>query len=162
MVPDLIIRGGLVVDGTGAEPTRADVTVHEGRIADIGITDTEAVVELDARGLNVAPGFIDVHSHSDYTLLVDPRAVSAIHQGVTTEVIGNCGHGCFPIGNPDLSSRIIYGYDGTVPLDWSTPVAYLERLEQAAPAVNVMTLVPNGQLRLATVGLDSGRRRTTR
>ena len=155
MAADLIIRDGLVIDGTGAAPTRTDVTVHEGRIADIGGTDAEAAIELDARGLNVAPGFIDVHSHSDYTLLVDPRAVSAIHQGVTTEVIGNCGHGCFPIEDPDLSSRIIYGYDGTVPLDWSTPVAYLERLEKAAPAVNVMTLVPNGQLRLATVGLDS-------
>ena len=97
---------------------------------DIGNIDAEAPVELDARGLDVAPGFIDVHSHSDYTLLVDPRAVSAIHQGVTTEVIGNCGHGCFPIRNPDLSSRIIYGYDGTVPLDWGTPAAYLERLER--------------------------------
>ena len=70
-------------------------------------------------------------------------------------MIGNCGHGCFPIRNPELSSRIIYGHDGTVPLDWSTPAAYLERLERASPAVNVMTLVPNGQLRLATVGLDS-------
>ena len=131
------------------------MAVREGRISDVGKVDAEAPVELDARGLAVAPGFIDVHSHSDYTLLVDPRAVSAIHQGVTTEVIGNCGHGCFPIRDPGLSSRIIYGYDGTVPLDWSTPAAYLERLEQAAPAVNVMTLVPNGQLRLATVGLDS-------
>ena len=155
MTPDLIVRGGLVFDGTGAAPSGADVAIHEGRIAHVGRIDAEAPVELDARGLNVAPGFIDVHSHSDYTLLVDPRAVSAIHQGVTTEVIGNCGHGCFPIRDPELSSRIVYGYDGTVPLDWSTPVAYLERLEQAAPAVNVMTLVPNGQLRLATVGLDS-------
>ena len=155
MTPDLIIRGGLVFDGTGAVPSRADVVVYEGRIAHVGDVDAQAPFELDARGLNVAPGFIDVHSHSDYTLLVDPRAVSAIHQGVTTEVIGNCGHGCFPIKDPDLSSRIIYGYDGTVSLDWSTPAAYLERLERTAPAVNVMTLVPNGQLRLATVGLDS-------
>ena len=155
MTPDLIIRGGLVFDGTGAAPSKADVAVHEGRISRVGDVDAEAPVELDARGLNVAPGFIDVHSHSDYTLLVDPRAVSAIHQGVTTEVIGNCGHGCFPIRDPELSSRIIYGHDGTVPLDWSTPAAYLERLERASPAVNVMTLVPNGQLRLATVGLDS-------
>ena len=106
-------------------------------------------------GLAVAPGFIDVHSHSDYTLLVDPRAVSAIHQGVTTEVIGNCGHGCFPIRDAELSSRIIYGFDGSLPLDWSTPAAYLDRLEEAAPAVNVMTLVPNGQLRLATLGLEA-------
>lgn len=71
----------------------------------------------------------------------------------STQVIGNCGHGCFPIRDPELSSRIIYGFDGSLPLDWSTPAAYLERIEEAAPAVNVMTLVPNGQLRLATVGL---------
>lgn len=155
MSPDLIIRGGLVFDGTGAGPIRADVAVHEGRIARLGAVEAEAAIELDARGLAVAPGFIDVHSHSDYTLLVDPRAVSAIHQGVTTEVIGNCGHGCFPIADPELSSRIIYGFDGSLPLDWSTPAAYLERLEKVKPAVNVLTLVPNGQLRLATLGLEA-------
>lgn len=153
--PDVVVRGGLVFDGTGAAPVEADVAVHGGRLVDVGDVDAEAAAELDARGLHVAPGFIDVHSHSDYTLLADPRAVSSIHQGVTTEVIGNCGHGCFPVRDPELSSRIIYGFDGSVPLDWSTPSAYLERLEAASPAVNVLTLVPNGQLRLATVGLES-------
>ena len=155
MTPDLIVRNGLVFDGTGAPPSKADVLVHEGRVAEVGRIDATAPVEINACGLNVAPGFIDVHSHSDYTLLVDPRAVSAIHQGVTTEVIGNCGHGCFPIKERALSTRIIYGYDGQVPIDWSTPAAYLERLERSQPAVNIMTLVPNGQLRLATVGLDA-------
>ena len=140
-------------DGTGAPPREADVAVSAGRIEEVGRVSAAAPVEIDARGLAVAPGFIDIHSHSDYTLLVDPRAVSAVHQGVTTEVVGNCGHGCFPIRDRALSSRIIYGYDGQVPIDWSTPAAYLDRLEHARPAVNVMTLVPNGQLRLATVGL---------
>ncbi len=161
MNPDLIVRNGLVFDGTGAPPVEADVAVHQGRVADVGRIDAAAPVEIDAGGLDVAPGFIDVHSHSDYTLLVDPRAVSAIHQGVTTEVIGNCGHGCFPIKERALSTRIIYGYDGQVPIDWSTPAAYLERLEKAQPAVNVMTLVPNGQLRLATVGLNARPARET-
>ncbi|MDE2877371.1 amidohydrolase family protein [Candidatus Palauibacter soopunensis] len=155
MNPDLMIRGGLVFDGTGAAPARTDVAVRAGRIVDVGDVEAEAPMELDAGGLAVAPGFIDVHSHSDYTLLVDPRAVSAIHQGVTTEVIGNCGHGCFPIRDPELSSRIIYGFDGSLPLDWSSPAAYLERLEEVEPAVNVLTLVPNGQLRLATLGLEA-------
>ena len=152
--PDLIVRGGLVFDGTGAPPVEADVAVSGGRVAEVGHIRASAALEIDARGLNVTPGFIDIHSHSDYTLLVDPRAVSAVHQGVTTEMVGNCGHGCFPIRDRALSSRIIYGYDGQVPIDWSTPAAYLERLQRARPAVNVMTLVPNGQLRLATVGLD--------
>lgn len=154
MTFDLIVRNGLVFDGTGALPTKADVAVHDGCVVAVGQIDAASSLEIDARGLNVTPGFIDVHSHSDYTILVDPRAVSAVHQGVTTEVVGNCGHGCFPIKEQVLSARIIYGYDGQVPVDWATPVDYLERLEQAHPAVNVMTLVPNGQLRLATVGLE--------
>ena len=141
-------------DGTGAPPVEADVVVSGGRVAAVGRISAAAPAEIDASGLAVAPGFIDIHSHSDYTLLVDPRAVSAVHQGVTTEVVGNCGHGCFPIRDRALSSRIIYGFDGQVPIDWTTPAAYLERLERSRPAVNVMTLVPNGQLRLATVGLD--------
>ena len=152
--PDLVVRGGLVFDGTGAPPLEADVAVSGGRVAEVGRISGRAPVEIDASGLAVAPGFIDIHSHSDYTLLVDPRAVSAVHQGVTTEVVGNCGHGCFPIRDRLLSSRIIYGFDGQVPIDWSTPAAYLERLERARPAVNVMTLVPNGQLRLAAMGLE--------
>jgi hypothetical protein len=95
----LAIRGGTVVDGTGAPGRRADLLVEDGRIADLGSFDAEAF-EIDATGMLVAPGFVDLHSHSDYTLLVDPRAVSAIHQGVTTEVVGNCGFGCFPIRTP--------------------------------------------------------------
>ena len=96
---DLVIRGGTVYDGTGAEGRVADVGVKDGRIAAIGSLEPNGQ-EVDAAGLAVAPGFIDIHSHSDYTLLVDPRAVSAIHQGVTTEVVGNCGFGCFPIRDP--------------------------------------------------------------
>ena len=78
--PDLVIRNGTVLDGTGAEPFRGDVAVEDGRIARIGEIEP-GPNELDAAGRYVAPGFIDIHSHSDYTLLVDPRAVSAIHQG---------------------------------------------------------------------------------
>jgi N-acyl-D-amino-acid deacylase len=152
--PDVVIRGGTVVDGTGAEPARADVAIAGGRVVEIGAVLPTEGVELDAAGCLVAPGFIDIHSHSDYTLLVDPRAVSAIRQGVTLEAIGNCGHGCFPIRKPELARSIIYGYDEDVPLSWTTMPQYLERLQQARPAVNVLTLVPNGQLRLDAVGLQ--------
>ena len=78
---------------------------------------------------------------------------SAIHQGVTLEVVGNCGFGCFPIRDPELARKAIYGYSPDVPLDWRTAGEYFERLEAARPAVNVLSLVPNGQLRLSTVGL---------
>jgi N-acyl-D-aspartate/D-glutamate deacylase len=152
-VIELVIRGGTVLDGTGAEPLRADVALEGDRVALVGEVPAGDAPEIDATGLFVAPGFIDVHSHSDYTLLVDPRARSAIHQGVTLEVVGNCGFGCFPIRDPELARKAIYGYTPEVPLDWRTAGEYFERLGAARPAVNVLSLVPNGQLRLATVGL---------
>src|SRR5439155_11585640 len=130
----------------------ADVLVDDDRIAGVGQIDADAG-EIDATGLAVAPGFIDIHSHSDYTLLIDPRAVSAIHQGVTTEVVGNCGFGCFPIRDPQTARRAIYGYSDELPVTWSTAAGYFDELERARPAVNVLSLVPNGQLRLATMGL---------
>jgi N-acyl-D-aspartate/D-glutamate deacylase len=152
-VIDLVIRNGAVVDGTGAEPVSADVAIEGGRVIAVGHVPPTDCTELDATGLLVTPGFIDVHSHSDYTLLVDPRARSAIHQGVTLEVVGNCGFGCFPIRDPDLARKAIYGYTPDVPLDWRSAGEYFDRLQAARPAVNVLSLVPNGQLRLSTVGL---------
>jgi N-acyl-D-amino-acid deacylase len=149
---ELAIRNGLVVEGTGAEPRRADVGVAGGRIAIVGEVPA-AEVEIDAGGKIVAPGFIDIHSHSDFTLLVDPRASSAVHQGVTTEVVGNCGFGCFPLLNKDLAPKAIYGHSADVPLTWTSASGYFDRLEEAAPAINVASLVPNGQIRLSTVGL---------
>jgi N-acyl-D-aspartate/D-glutamate deacylase len=109
---------------------------------------------LDARGLVVAPGFIDIHSHSDFTLLADPRAVSAIAQGVTTEVIGNCGFGCAPLGGPAPPGLNVYGHRAEPPMDWRDTAGYFARLEAARPAVNVAALVPNGKLRLAVVGAE--------
>ena len=107
---------------------------------------------LDATGLVVAPGFIDIHSHSDFTLLIDPRAQSQTFQGVTTELVGNCGHGCAPLGDDiDAYTGNIYGYQDLAPIDWTMMAGYLDRLEEAAPAVNVATLVPNGNLRLRAV-----------
>jgi N-acyl-D-aspartate/D-glutamate deacylase len=151
---ELIITGGTVVDGTGALPVRADVLVRDGRIVDVGpIPAREGVPLLDARGLYVAPGFIDIHSHSDFTLVVDPRAVSSITQGVTLEVVGNCGHGCAPIQDPELARMNIYGCLAGYEIEWRTMAEYLARLEAGGPAVNVLTLVPNGNLRLAVAGL---------
>jgi N-acyl-D-aspartate/D-glutamate deacylase len=154
MALDVAIRGGTVFDGTGQAPFVADIGIDEDRIVSIGRVSDEAEVEIDARGRAVSPGFIDIHSHSDYTLLIDPRAVSSVAQGVTTEVIGNCGFGCAPIGDPRLATNAIYGYDGSIPLTWKSIGEYLQKLESVQPAVNVLTLVGNGQLRLAAVGLE--------
>ena len=153
MTPDLIVRGGTVIDGTGSPARKSDVAIAGDRIVHVGpITAVEGIEELEADDLTVAPGFIDPHSHSDFTLLVDPRAVSSISQGVTAEVVGNCGYGCGPIANADMAHEVIYGFRPELPITWRSVAGYLERLEQARPAVNVLTLVPNGQLRLGTVG----------
>ena len=151
---DLLIQGGTVLDGSGHEPFVADVAVCNGRIADVGHVPEDSAAELlDASGCVVAPGFIDIHSHSDFTLVVDPRAVSSITQGVTLEVVGNCGHGCAPLGNPELTRSNIYGCRADHEILWRTVDEYLEVLARGTPAVNVATLVPNGNLRLATAGL---------
>ena len=155
LTPDLLVAGGTVVDGSGSPPVQADVAVEGGRIVGVGaFPEARPKRTLDATGLLVAPGFIDIHSHSDFTLAVDPRAVSSIAQGVTTEVVGNCGHGCAPIGNAELAKSNIYGYRDELGLHWDTMDGYLSFLEERAPAVNVATLVPNGNLRLSAAGMS--------
>ncbi len=150
---DVAIIGGTVIDGTAAGPFKADVGVKHGAIAVIGdLSDTRAKETLQADELVVAPGFIDAHGHSDYTLLVDGRAVSQVSQGVTTEVIGNCGHGCEPLTDDlDRFKGNIYGFDGSVELTWRTTAEYLERLAGARPAINIVPLTPAGNLRRAAV-----------
>ena len=94
MTCDLLVKNGVVVDGTGKPPIRADLAIKDGRIVDVGLMGpAESAAVLDAGGLMVCPGIIDIHSHSDFTLVVDPRAMSSVMQGVTLEVVGNCGHG---------------------------------------------------------------------
>ena len=152
--PDIVIRNGTVFDGTGDKGCKADVIVDSGKIQGVvSEYSGDAAVEIDASGLYVTPGFIDIHSHADYTLMVDPRAVSSIYQGVTLEVVGNCGFGCFPIYEPSLGSTAIYGYDASISPDWASAAEYLHALEEREPAVNVITLIPNGQVRMAAAGL---------
>ena len=94
---DILIRGGLLFDGTGAAGKPGDIAVRDGRIAAVGarIDDTAAKV-IDAHGLAVAPGFIDIKTHSDFTLPINPKAESKVRQGVTTEIVGHCGFSVAP------------------------------------------------------------------
>jgi len=155
---DIIVRNARLIDGTGSAIRYCELAIKGGRIMAIeegpGVlsAEIESSEVIDATNLLVTPGFIDIHSHSDYTILVDPRVLSSIAQGVTMEVIGNCGWGCQPISDVSLSQEIIYGFDKSVELSWRTTSEYLDRLAEAEPAINVATLVPNGQLRMATVG----------
>jgi len=152
---DVIIRNGTVVDGTGAPTFSADIGIRDGKIVSIGeLSAISAHRALDASRLTVAPGFIDIHSHSDFTLVADPRAESSVAQGVTTELIGNCGHGCAPITDLETAKGNIYGYLPAVPVTWRTTGEYLDRLMGSVPAVNVLTLVPNGMLCRAVMGLE--------
>jgi N-acyl-D-amino-acid deacylase len=149
----ILIHGGAIVDGSGAEPFLGDILIEDGRIREVGhVTEVGDTYILDASDCVVSPGFIDIHSHSDFTLLIDPRAVSAITQGVTLEVVGNCGHGCAPISDPELVRSNIYGCQSDYDITWRTMGEYLDRLESRCPAVNVLSLVPNGNLRLAVMG----------
>jgi N-acyl-D-amino-acid deacylase len=97
-VLDILVKKGVVVDGTGKPALKADVGVADGRVAVVAQSvEQEASCMIDATGLHLAPGFIDPHTHSGLTLLVNPRAESKIRQGVTTEVIGNCGFSLAPL-----------------------------------------------------------------
>lgn len=168
MSPHLILTNGTIIDGTGGAPYVGNIEIADGRIVSIQPVQLAAPAQdqppripthradgvpiLDVTGLYVAPGFIDIHSHSDYTLYVDPRGVSSITQGVTLEVVGNCGHGCAPIGRQDVMTGNIYGYQPGDVLPWRGVGEYLDALAARKPAVNVATLVPNGCLRLAVAG----------
>jgi N-acyl-D-amino-acid deacylase len=155
---DVLIHGGTLVDGSGAPARRADVGVAAGRIAAIGaLAGRSAATTIDAAGKVVCPGFIDDHQHSDFTPLVARTCESAIRQGITTVVIGNCGHGCAPLVDPDAVRMVVIGYrpDWGVAVDWRAYGDYLERLRHPGLSVNVMPLVAHGPVRLAVMGLQA-------
>ena len=157
---DLVFQGGTVVDGTGQPGRRADLGVADGRIAAIGdLSAADARERVDVSGRVVSPGFIDIHTHSDVPLLVNPLAESKIRQGVTTEVIGNCGFSPAPLQGPHaaaLQQLSALGAKGGKELDWSwqTFGEYLERLSARRPAVNVVPLVGHVPLRAIAMGFD--------
>ena len=105
---DIILTGGEVFDGSGAQGAFSDVAISNGKIAEVGrLDDRTAAKVIDVSGLAVAPGFIDMHTHSDFTLVADGRAESQVHQGVTTEVVGQCGISCAPVcSHKDILSLI--------------------------------------------------------
>ncbi|MDQ1587117.1 MAG: N-acyl-D-amino-acid deacylase [Microbacteriaceae bacterium] len=160
---ELVVSGGRLVDGTGNPWRYADVAVDRGRIVAVtapGEAPTAARV-VDATGHIVAPGFVDIHSHSDLAVLARPGAEEKLRQGVTTEVVGNCGISVLnsaPESIDDLRSYAlpILGFP-EVPWDWSDTSSYLDRVEAARPAVNVATLLGLGSVRCAVSGFDSAR-----
>jgi N-acyl-D-aspartate/D-glutamate deacylase len=140
--PGLALTGGLVVDGTGAPGRYATVVVRDGRIAAVGGDLPSDVRPVDVSGRVVCPGFVDIHTHSDLTLLSDPRALSKVHQGVTTEVVGNCGLGVAAPEDHDLRAAVSYlDLDPSVDWTWTNLAGYLDAVGAARPGVNVAALV---------------------
>ncbi|HEV8131248.1 MAG TPA: D-aminoacylase [Acidobacteriota bacterium] len=150
---DLIIRGGRIVDGAGNPWFSGDVAVSADRIAKIGKIDSKAKRIIDARGLVVCPGFIDMHSHSDTSLLVDGNAESKIRQGVTTEILGE-DRSVAPMRGMALRDKPSYGRF-QVALDWHDFDGYFAGLLKKGISVNVGSYVAGGQLRLCVMGADN-------
>lgn len=148
---DLTIINGMVLDGTGTACRRVDVGVCGDRITALGdLAGADAGTVVDASDRIVCPGFIDTHSHSDAYLLVEPTAPSKVTQGVTTEVVGNCGASAAPrLGVARMASDWqAHAYPGS----WNTMAEYRRLLEQVKPAVNVVPLVGHNVLRASVMG----------
>ncbi len=155
---DLLIKNGVVIDGTGAAGFRAGVAVSGDRIAAVGQIDTPARRTIDASGLAVAPGFIDLHTHSDFQFFIDPAADSKVTQGVTTELVGNCGISfCGPLtgsAREDLETRLAW-YDTNWRPSWTSFAGYMDALDTAPKPLNVVTQVGHGTVRKAVLGMDT-------
>lgn len=175
---DLVVRNGLVVDGSGMPAYPADVGVADGRIATIGAIDSTAIVTgttevLDARGHVVAPGFIDPHTHYDAQLFWDPLATPTSWHGFTTVLMTNCGFGIAPVApeHRDYIASMLSVVEAIpleliqreVPWDWRAYREYLDALERVPGGlgVNVMSLAPHSTIRYHVMGNDARKRAAT-
>jgi N-acyl-D-amino-acid deacylase len=154
---DLVIKNGTVVDGSGRAAFAADVAVAGDRIVEVGSVQAEAARTIDAAGCVVAPGFIDVHTHDDLALVRDPRVDFKVMQGVTTDVVGNCGVGAAPASDAyrHFYRTALGGILGPAErFDWNTTAEYYRTVEQAGPSLNVASFVPHGILRFLAMGVE--------
>lgn len=159
---DLIIRGGTIVDGTGAERFTGDVAIKDGLIAAVGTVSGDATREIDAAGKIVAPGFVDIHTHYDGQATWDQEMAPSSWHGVTTVVMGNCGVGFAP-AKPDRHEWLISLMEGVedipgtalsegITWDWETFPEYLDALEKLPRTVDIGTHVPHGAVRAYVLG----------
>jgi N-acyl-D-amino-acid deacylase len=159
--PRLGLRGATVVDGTGAPRYRADVVIADGRIAQIA-TDGQTITadrSIDVTGLVLAPGFIDMHAHSDLALLSEPEHLAKVSQGVTLELLGQDGLSYAPVDEVTLANirRQIAGWNGepeNLDWNWRSVGEYLDRLDSSGIATNAAYLVPHGTVRMLVLGYD--------
>jgi N-acyl-D-amino-acid deacylase len=152
---DLVLKGGTIVDGTGGAPFPADLGITGDRIAAVGqIAATQGRRVIDVSGLHVAPGFIDIHTHSDHSILAYPSADSRVRQGITTELTGNCGSSAAPLPAVAKGARVKTNDHGVLK-DWADVASYLARIERTKVSVNQALLVGQGTLRANAIGSAS-------
>ena len=155
-----LIRGALVIDGSNGEPFRGDIAVKDGLITEVSPSikgGGKNVIQVD--GLVAAPGFIDIHSHTDLTIFRHPLAESKALQGVTTEVIGNCGIGAFPANDERMAILTDYlrMHEFHIPSDglsWNNFAQYADQLDRIGLGLNLVPLVAHGTLRIAMMGAE--------
>ncbi len=152
---DLVIRRGIVVDGSGSPPFRADIGISGDAIKTVGdLSAEEAETVIDASGLVVAPGFIDIHNHSDLSIFEVPTADNYVLQGVTTVVVGNCGSSPAPLTDVNYEEVVkrVKREHPDVEIRWRSFAEYLKALDELRPVVNVAPLVGHGTVRSAVLG----------
>ena len=159
---DIKIVNGIIVDGSGKEAYKADLGIVGEKIAKIGdLSNEDAKTTIDAKGQVVSPGFIDMHTHSDMSLVYDRNACSRIRSGVTTDVIGNCGIGVAPVKEENrqllldyLGTRIVGSMPVKLELPWDSYESYVKYMEENPPAVNVAPLLAQGPIRIYEMGFS--------
>jgi len=160
--PDLVVRNGTVIDGSGGAPFRADVAVADGVITEVGAVAAAGREEIDAEGLLVTPGFVDIHTHYDGQVTWDSRLAPSSLHGVTTAVLGNCGVGFAPV-RPAHHEMLIELMEGVEDIPgaalheglswaWSSFPEYLDAIERRAHDIDVCAQVPHGALRVFVMG----------
>lgn len=155
---DIKIKNGTIIDGSGSPGFKGDLGIESDRIIAVGDCDGEAERTIDATGLVISPGFIDMHSHSDFSIFSSPQAKSMISQGVTTEVIGNCGLTAAPVTEKRIDSLKKYlgplSASGNFDWSWRTFSDFLSLFDEGI-AINIVPLVGQGAIRLAIMGSSS-------
>jgi N-acyl-D-amino-acid deacylase len=154
---DLIVRNGTILDGTGGPTWQGDLGIVADTITAIGTIDpARGSRVLDASGLHVSPGFIDIHSHSDSTIFAYPTADSRSRQGITTEVTGQCGFSAAPLEGVDADIRRANMEEETgAPVEWTSIASYFETLEEIGISVNQAFMLGHGSLRQTVAGLEN-------
>jgi len=156
---DLLVRNGLIVDGSGTPAYRGDVLIRGDSIAGAGHVTQSARKVIDADGMAVCPGFIDLHTHADMGILACPAASNYVMQGVTTAVTGNCGLTLAPCSAKHLEDLELYlrpFLPSVMPaFTWKSFGDFLQVMEEAVPAVNLVPMVGHGTLRIAVMGFEN-------